>query len=113
MIWQLVSVLKSFKTCPKIPECYRHNSGKMTRYLKTMVVTQQFSPRNCLANGKGSEWLCGCAVYMALQGKWPTYNLKMESLKELATNRLDLHFPVWSITAVSERPFVNHRHFTE
>lgn len=63
--------------CLKISECYRHNnSGKMPRYLKTTVVTQQFSPRNCLANGKGSEWLCVCAVYMAFQGKWPTYNLK-------------------------------------
>ena len=70
-----------------------HNSsGKMAHYLKNTVVTQQFSLRNCLTNGKGTEWLCGCAEFMASQGKWPTYSLKMESLKKLATNLLDLHF---------------------
>lgn len=67
---------------------YNHR-GKITHYLKNTVVTQQFSPRKCLANGKGSDWICGCAVYMASLGKWPIYSLKMESLKELTTHQLD------------------------
>lgn len=46
-------------------------------------------------------------------GKWSTYGLKMEPLKELATNLVDLAVACEYITAVSEGTFINHRHLIE